>query len=58
MLLPLHVIALQMLARDPAICGDARSGPWSLTAGRVGVALILACVGALAWSWVGSMGKT
>ena len=57
-LLPLHVIALQMLAGDPAICGDARSGPWSLTAGWVGIALILACVGALAWSWVGALVST
>ena len=54
-LLPLHVIALQMLARDPAVCGDARSGTWAVIAGWVGVALIIACVSALAWSWIGSL---
>jgi len=53
-MLPLHVVALQLLARDPAIMGPARSGPASLMAGWVSIALILACVGALAWSWVGS----
>ena len=54
-LLPLHVIALQVLASDPAIMGEARSGWWSLASGWVGVVLILACVGALAWSWGGAL---
>ena len=51
-LLPLHVVALQLLARDPAIMGDARSGTASRIAGWVSIVLILACVGALARSWV------
>ena len=54
-MLPLHVIALQLLARDPAVMGNARSTPASEVAGWVSVALITACVGALAWSWLGSL---
>jgi Mn2+/Fe2+ NRAMP family transporter len=52
-MLPLHVVALQLLARDPAIMGEARSGPASQLAGWVSIVLISACVGALAWSWIG-----
>ena len=51
-LLPLHVIALQLLAGNAAIMGPARSGPWSRLAGWVSIALILACVVALGWSQV------
>jgi Mn2+/Fe2+ NRAMP family transporter len=51
-MLPLHVIALQLLASDPAIMGDARSGNAARIAGWVSISLILACVAALAWSWV------
>jgi Mn2+/Fe2+ NRAMP family transporter len=54
-MLPLHVVALQLLARDPAIMGDARSGRASQFAGWVSIVLIVACVGALAWSWIGSL---
>ncbi len=54
-MLPLHVVALQLLARDPAIMGEARSGSWSQAAGWASLVLILACVGALAWSWVASL---
>lgn len=53
-LLPLHVIALILLARDRAILGAARPGPWILGAAWVSLALILSCVGALAWSWINS----
>jgi len=53
-LLPLHVVALQMLVSDPAIVGAAKPGRLSLVAGWVGIALITACVGALAVSWIGS----
>lgn len=49
-LLPLHVIALQRLAGDASIMGDARQGPWSRAAGWVSIVLILACVAALARS--------
>ncbi len=51
-LLPLHVIALQLLAGDAGIMGGARSKPWVRMAGWVSIALILACVGALCWSWM------
>jgi Mn2+/Fe2+ NRAMP family transporter len=50
-LLPLHAIALQWLVNDASITGTARPGFWSRVAGWVSIALILACVGALAWSW-------
>jgi Mn2+/Fe2+ NRAMP family transporter len=52
-LLPLHVVALQMLVSDPAVVGAAKPGRLSLAAGWVGIALILACVSALAVSWIG-----
>jgi Mn2+/Fe2+ NRAMP family transporter len=51
-LLPLHVIALQLLSADPSICGSARTGPWGRATGWISVALILACVAALGWSWL------
>jgi Mn2+/Fe2+ NRAMP family transporter len=51
-LLPLHVIALQLLASDASITGAVRPGRASRAAGWVSIALILACVGALAWSWI------
>ena len=53
-LLPLHVVALILLARDRAILGAARPGPWMLAAAWVSLTLILSCVGALAWSWINS----
>lgn len=49
-LLPLHAIALQVLAGNAALMGEARSGRWSRLAGWVSIVLITACVGALAWS--------
>jgi len=58
-LLPLHVIALQLLSGDASVMGAARSGSWSRVVGWVSIALILACVGALVWSWVsGCLGAT
>jgi Mn2+/Fe2+ NRAMP family transporter len=51
-LLPLHVIALQLLARDATIMGEARSGMPTLIAGWISIALILACIAALVSSWV------
>jgi Mn2+/Fe2+ NRAMP family transporter len=51
--LPLHVIALQLLSSDANICGSARSGKWTRMAGWVSISLILGCVAALAWSWIG-----
>ncbi len=57
-LLPLHAFALLLLARDAAVIGAARPRPWVFTAGWASLALILACVGALAWSWLGSISGT
>jgi Mn2+/Fe2+ NRAMP family transporter len=54
-MLPLHVIALQLLARDPSIMGEARSTTASQVGGWVSITLITACVGALGWSWIGSL---
>lgn len=51
-LLPLHVVALQVLAANPAIMGDARSTARQRAAGWISISLITACVGALAWSWL------
>jgi Mn2+/Fe2+ NRAMP family transporter len=50
-LLPLHVVALQVLASSPAIMGDACSTPSERIAGWISIVLIVACDGALAWSW-------
>jgi hypothetical protein len=46
------VIALQLLSADASICGSARTGPWGRAAGWISIALILACVAALGWSWL------
>ena len=54
-LLPLHVIALQLLAADASIMGTARSGPASRFVGWCSIALILACVLALAKSWLSGL---
>jgi Mn2+/Fe2+ NRAMP family transporter len=53
-MLPLHVIALQLLARDKAIMGEASSTRASQVAGWVSIVLIVVCVGALGWSWITS----
>ncbi len=52
-LLPLHVLALQLLSSDTAVMAEARAGPWTRAAGWVSIGLIVACVVALAWSWFG-----
>ena len=52
LLLPVHAIALQLLAADPAIMGTARTSHSSRIAGWISIALILACVSALGWSWI------
>lgn len=51
-LLPLHVLALHLLARDGGLMGEARSSRGAMLAEGIGIALIVACVLALAWSWV------
>ncbi len=50
-LLPLHVIALQLLSSDATLMGDARSPGWVRVGGWISIALIIACIGALGWSW-------
>jgi Mn2+/Fe2+ NRAMP family transporter len=51
-LLPLHVIALQLLAADAQRMGESRSSPRSRFGGWISIGLIIACVGALAASWL------
>ena len=53
-LLPLHAIALQLLASDRTVMGESKSGKMMLASGWIGVVLIVACIGALAVSWVTS----
>lgn len=53
-MLPLHVIALVLLARDPVVMGDARSGRTTTFTAWVSIALIVACVVALMVSWIAS----
>jgi Mn2+/Fe2+ NRAMP family transporter len=48
--LPLHVVALQLLSSDGALMGEARSTSWVRAGGWISIALIVACVGALGWS--------
>jgi hypothetical protein len=33
--------------------GEARSSPVSRTMGWISLALVLACLGGMAWSWIG-----
>lgn len=46
-LLPLHVVALVVIARDPAVMGNETDGPKARIAGIASIVLIVACVGAL-----------
>lgn len=50
-LLPLHVIALQVLANG-AQGGEARQGPVARALGWVSIVLVIACIAALAASWL------
>ncbi len=52
--LPLHAIALQILAGDRTVMGETRSGKLMRTFGWLGVALIIGCIAALAVSWITS----
>ena len=54
-LLPLHAIALLVLASDPSLMGADRPRRGALALGWAGVALIGACVAALGVSWIGSL---
>jgi Mn2+/Fe2+ NRAMP family transporter len=51
-ILPLHVIALQVLSRDARVMGEARSGHVWQGIGWLGVMIVVACVAALGVSWV------
>lgn len=50
-MLPFHVIALQLLTRDRRIMGSSRTGTASAMAGWTSIALILACIAALGLDW-------
>jgi Mn2+/Fe2+ NRAMP family transporter len=52
-LLPLHVIALQLLASDKVLMGDAQSDRKTVIAGWISIVLVFACIGALTVSWLG-----
>ena len=49
-LLPFHVVALLLLAQDESLMGVSRIGPKTCVAAWVSIALIVACVGALAFT--------
>lgn len=51
-LLPFHVIALQILSSDSQVVGDLKLGRGMNAIGWMSVGLILACVGALVVSWI------
>ncbi len=53
-MLPLHVIALHLLARDSGIMGNALSSKASRIASWISIALIIACISALIFSWLGN----
>ena len=53
-MLPLHVVALHLLASDSAIMGDARIGLNARIASWVSIALIVACISVLTISWIRS----
>jgi Mn2+/Fe2+ NRAMP family transporter len=50
--LPLHVVALQLLARDVGVMGVHATGGRSQAFGWAYVGLIVACVTALTASWI------
>ncbi len=50
--LPFHIVALLLLAGNADIMGAARSSPASQLAGWGSLVLVLACLGALTWSWM------
>lgn len=51
-MLPLHVIALHLLAKDAKIMGDAKSSKASVILSLISIGLIIACIYALALSWL------
>jgi Mn2+/Fe2+ NRAMP family transporter len=53
-MLPLHVVALYLLASDAKVMGDARLGVKARIASWISIVLIVACIAALAVSWIRS----
>ena len=51
-LLPLHVVALLLLARDERTMGSARAGTVATVAGWCCLGLIVACVAAMTVQWL------
>ncbi|WP_205289384.1 divalent metal cation transporter [Lysobacter sp. TY2-98] len=51
-MLPFHVVALQLLTQDRRIMGNGRSGAATAVAGWTSVGLIVACVAALGLNWL------
>ncbi len=51
--LPLHIIALLLLAGNTDLMGDARMTVGARVRGWLSLALVLACLGGLTWSWIG-----
>lgn len=51
-LLPFHLIALQLLANDPKVVGATRIGRLANVFGWIGIVLVTACVASLAISWL------
>ncbi len=51
-LLPVHALALLLLARDPLVMGETVCGNEMLSTGWLCLVLVCVCVGALAVSWV------
>lgn len=51
--LPLHIIALLLLAGNTDLMGDARMTVGARVRGWISLALVLACLGGLTWSWIG-----
>ena len=50
--LPLHIAALLLLAGNAEIMGAARSSFRARVLGWVSFALVMACLGGMAWSWI------
>jgi len=51
--LPLQIIALLLLAGNTDLMGDARMTVGARVRGWISLALVLACLGGLTWSWIG-----
>ena len=50
-MLPLHVVALYLLASDAKVMGDARLGVKARIASWISIFLVVECIAALALVW-------